>query len=235
MRNFDSDRFLCLATAEASPTRLARGHSRRFGFDPYRRYPSTFLRSLRSLSLTRVLRYYGRSDSCRPGSSAPYGSMNSVSGNRQVSLSHVSDLPIPPSPTTPRPWTSISHATPHLVQFPYCRGSRLHPILAGSPTLEGRIEFVILRMDRSPPAAPHPASRRRSSSWFQAGERIPGEDLHLSDQPRFQAHEEAASCRFTNVQSPVSLRDNLRCSVFRVLLCVFASLQSDSARGPQSC
>ena len=43
-------------------------------------------------------------------------------------------------------------------------------------------------MDRSPPVAPHPASRRRSYSWLQAGERIPEEDLHLSDQTRFQAH-----------------------------------------------
>lgn len=42
---------------------------------------------------------------------------------------------------------------------------------AGSPILPGRIEFVFfLRMDRSPPAVPHPASRRRSCIWFQAGE-----------------------------------------------------------------
>jgi len=30
---------------------------------------------------------------------------------------------------------------------------------------------------------------------------VPEEDFHLSDQMRFQAHEEAASCRFANVQS----------------------------------
>ena len=103
--------------------------------------------------------------------------------------------PIPPSPTTPRPGLSILHATPHRIPFSHGRGSRLHPLPAGSPTLEGRIEFVILQMDRSPPAAPHPASRRRSSSWFQAGERMPGEDLHLSDQTRFQAHWEPRSAR----------------------------------------
>jgi hypothetical protein len=34
----------------------------------------------------------------------------------------------------------------------------------------------------------HPASRRRSCSWLQAGERMPEEDFHLSDQARFQAH-----------------------------------------------
>lgn len=54
----------------------------------------------------------------------------------------------------------------------------------------GRIEFVvILRMDRSPPAAPHLASRRRSCIQLQAGERLPGEDFHLSDHVRFRAHE----------------------------------------------
>ena len=190
MCNFQSDRFLFLATEEASPTRLAQGHSRRLGFDPTFRYSSTFLRSLRSLSITRVPRYYGRSDSCRPGSSAPVtGSMNTVSVRPQVSLIHVSDLPIPPSPTTPQaldadfPRYPSSHRVPHP-----SGGSRLHLSLAGSPTLTGRIEFVFLRMDRSPPAAPHPASRRRSCSRLQAGERIPEEDFHLSDQTRFQAH-----------------------------------------------
>jgi len=50
-------------------------------------------------------------------------------------------------------------------------------------------------MDRSPPAAPHPASRRRSCSRLQAGERIPEEDFHLSDQTRFQAHWNPRSTR----------------------------------------
>jgi len=45
-------------------------------------------------------------------------------------------------------------------------GFALHP--AGSPVSSGRIEFVILRTGRSPPVAPHPASRRRSYVWFQA-------------------------------------------------------------------
>ena len=163
MRNFDSDRFLCLATAEAAPTRLAQGHSRRFEFDLNLRYSSTFLRSLRSLSITRVPRYYGRSDSCRPGSSAPVaGSMNTVSGNQQVSLIHVSDLPIPPSPTTPQALDADFARYPSSHRVSHSCGSRLHLCLAGSPTLTGRIEFVILRMDRSPPVAPHPASRRRS-------------------------------------------------------------------------
>ena len=160
MRNFQSDRFLFLATEEASPTRLAQGHSRRLGFDPTFRYSSTFLRSLRSLSITRVPRYYGRSDSCRPGSSAPIaGSMNTVSVGLQVSLIHVPDLPTPPSPTTPQALDADFSRYPSSHRVPHSRGSRLHLSLAGSPILAGRIEFLNVRMDRSPPAAPHPASR----------------------------------------------------------------------------
>ena len=56
------------------------------------------------------------------------------------------------------------------------QASPLASRLAGTP---GRIEFVILRTGLSPPVAPHPASRRRSYLRLQAGERMPGEDLHL--------------------------------------------------------
>ena len=53
----------------------------------------------------------------------------------------------------------------------------------------GRIEFLIVGMALSPPVAPHPASRRRSYSRLQAGVGIPGEDSHLPDQLRLQAHD----------------------------------------------
>ena len=59
--------------------------------------------------------------------------------------------------------------------------------------MPGRIEFVILWTGRSPPAALHPASWRRSCIQFQAGERLPEEDLHLSDLARSQAHIPPAS------------------------------------------
>src|SRR2546425_13208710 len=59
--------------------------------------------------------------------------------------------------------------------------------------MSGRIEFVILRTGHSPPAAPHPASGRRSCIQFQAGERLPEEDFHLSDLARSQAHIPPAS------------------------------------------
>src|SRR3989442_8462701 len=59
--------------------------------------------------------------------------------------------------------------------------------------MSGRIEFVILRTGHSPPAAPPPASGRRSCIQFQAGERLPEEDFHLSDLARSQAHMPPAS------------------------------------------
>ena len=55
-------------------------------------------------------------------------------------------------------------------------------------TRPGRNGFVILRTARSPPVAPHLASRRRSYVQLQAGVCIPEENLHLSDQTRLQAH-----------------------------------------------
>jgi hypothetical protein len=65
--------------------------------------------------------------------------------------------------------------------------------MAGSSIAPGRIEFVILRTGRSPPAAPHYASLRRSCIRLQVGERFPGEDSHLSDYSRFQAHHPVAT------------------------------------------
>ena len=188
MGNFQSDRFLFLATEEASPTRLAQGHSRRLGFDPTFRYSSTFLRPFAPSPLRN---FVAPMDALTPVGSALRSStsnMNSVSVRRQVSLIHVSDLPIPLSPNTPQAPDADFSRYPSSRRISHSRGSRLHLRYAGSPTLTGRIEFLIVRMDRSPPVASHPASRRRSYSWLQAGERIPEEDFHLSDHTRFQAH-----------------------------------------------
>jgi hypothetical protein len=177
------------AVSEDVPAGLARGHSRWLGFCLDRRYSSTFLCSLRSIPITGLRSYYGHSDSCGSGSSAPvFGQHERRLSHPQVSLIHVSDLPIPPSPTTPQALDADFIRYPSSHRVSHCRGSRLHLSLAGSPTLTGRIEFVFLRMDRSPPAAPHLASRRRSCSRLQAGERMPEEDFHLSGQTRFQAH-----------------------------------------------
>src|SRR2546421_2665242 len=165
-------------------------HWRRFGFHWSGLFVSTFLRSLPSTPVTELHRYYGRSDSCLLRLFGTW-SMNSGSFNKQVSLIHASSLP--------------DHSVSNHLMHP-CRRFRTLPLsptafrfrfrlrhcYAGSPIAPGRIEFVILRTGRSPPAALHSASRRRSCSWLQAGERIPEEDFHLSDYSRFQAHIAAA-------------------------------------------
>ena len=70
---------------------------------------------------------------------------------------------------------------------------------AGSSDASGRIAFVILRTGPPPPIAPHAASRRRSYRQFQAGERMPGEDLHLSGCVRLEAHRVGLHSRPTDV------------------------------------
>jgi hypothetical protein len=141
---------------------------------------------LHSTPVTELHRYYERSDSCSLGSSG-LPSMNSVSFSEQVSLIYARRLP---------DHSLSNHLTPRCrrfltlplssTAFP-CR-SRLRLRVAGSSFAPGRIEFVILGTGRSPPAALHHASLRRSCIRLQAGERLPGEDLHLSDYARFQAH-----------------------------------------------
>jgi hypothetical protein len=126
------------------------------------------------------------------GSSGQPSSMNSGSFSKQVSLIHASRLP--------------DHSVSNHLMDPCCRfitlplsatvsrfRSRLRHRFAGSPITPGRIEFVILRTGRSPPAAPHNTSLCRSCFRLQAGERLPEEDFHLSDYSRFQAHGARAS------------------------------------------
>jgi hypothetical protein len=170
------------ALAEKSLTGLASRHSHQLVFCSLSCCPSTSLRSLRSMPVTGLLRYYGRSDSCPAGSSVALRQHEPRLYPRQVSLLHVADLPIPPSPTTRQALDVAFARYPSAHRVSRFHGSRLHHSLAGSPALAGRIEFVVLRIDRSPPAAPHPASRRRSCSRLQAGERIPGGDFHPSVQ-----------------------------------------------------
>ena len=164
-------------------------HSCRSMFRRSFRHVSTSLHPFAPSPLQGLLRSYGRSDSCPHGSSALV-CMNSGSCHEQVSLIYPHDLPIIPSPTTPVSPDVAFARYPSARQASPWQGSGLRLSLAGSPLSPGRIEFVIiLRTDRSPPVAPHPVLRRRSYSWLQTGERLSGEDFHLSDRVRFQAHE----------------------------------------------
>jgi hypothetical protein len=66
--------------------------------------------------------------------------------------------------------------------------SGLRLTLAGSPRDKAESSSLALRTGRSPPVAPHPASRRRSYVQLQAGECMPEEDFHPSDQAHLQTH-----------------------------------------------
>jgi hypothetical protein len=160
------------------PGGSARRHSHRRPLRQTLLLSSTFLRSLGSRPVTTLLRYYGRSDSCLPrrGSAraSPWRPPGRLLG-KQVSLIHSPGLPTIPSPTTCGRSASSGHVThrrveprPHPTTGSSPNGnSGLHPSPAGSPPHAGRIEFVILRTDRSPPAALHPVLPRRSCSRLQ--------------------------------------------------------------------
>jgi hypothetical protein len=168
-------------------------HSRWFVFRRSFRHVSTSLRSLGSIPITGFRRYYGRSDSRPVGSSVPYRQREHLLCSERVSLLYAPELPIPLSPTTHHPLDIALARYPSACRVSRLLGSRLRHCSAGSPGLAGRIEFVILRMDRSPPAALHPASQRRSCSRLQAGERMPGGDLH----PSVQYYKTSCACRRT--------------------------------------
>ena len=86
---------------------------------------------------------------------------------------------------------SLSHATPQRLGLLPC-GSPGFALASQARRNTGRIEFVILRTGSSLPVAPHLVSRRRNNSSLQAGERMPEEDFHLSNEVHFQAHKPPA-------------------------------------------
>ena len=172
MHNFDRPSVFSLATTEAAPAGLAQGHSRWLRFCLDRRYSSTSLPPLTPSPLRDFTATMEALTPVGPVLRHPTsGSMNAVSVGQQVSLIHVSDLPIPPSPTTLGPSMPISHATPHLIESPTLVGLGF-TFLQQAGRLSGRIEFVILRMDRSPPVALHATSGRRSYLQLRAGKRL---------------------------------------------------------------
>ena len=188
MRHFDRYSVFSRTTTEAAPACLARGHSRWLRFCLDRRDSSTSLPPLAPSPLRDFSATMEALTPVRPALRPLTGCMNTVPFSEQVSLIHASSRPIIPSPTTLGLPPSLLHPTPQRVGL-LTRVGPGFAIESQARQLSGRIAFVILRTDRSPPAAPHPASRRRSSSWLQAGEGVPEEDFHLSDQMRFQAHD----------------------------------------------
>ena len=118
-----------------------------------------FPASLCSTGVTRLPRYYGRSDSCSAGSLAAVRLNSSLSFSEQVSLINAQSLPDHSVSNHPTWHSRRFNTLPLSAAITRSRRFRLRHWLAGSPFTSGRIEFVILRTDRSPPAASHPASR----------------------------------------------------------------------------
>ena len=148
-------------------------HYRRSFFRGLLRHVSTFLRPFAPGPLPALLRSYGRSDSCSPGSSALLGHELRLL-HEQVSLIHAPGLPTLPSPTTCGCFVSSGHVAHRRIEprlLPHGSSpngnSRLRLSAADSPHHTGRIEFLIVRTSGSPPAAPHPVSPRRSCSRLQ--------------------------------------------------------------------
>ena len=203
-------------------------HSRWFCHHRSALHSSTFLRSLRSTPVTELHCYYGRSDSCLLRLFGTW-SMNSDSFSKQVSLIHASSLPdhsVSNHLTHPR--SRFVTLPLSATGFPVLQGSGLRLSHAGSSTAPGRIEFVILRTGRSPPAALHPASRRRSCSWLQAGERLPEEDLHLSDHSRFSG---ARAVRLRLTGEPTLVTRLRRRLYFRHLILSTSTSSGSSSSG----
>src|SRR6266436_3897089 len=119
--------------------------------------------------------------------------------------SRVLSLQSLPSPTTPLPpmiafapnpsasWASCSHRS----------GLRLST--AGSPVSVAESSLLSLRTTPSPPVASHPASRRRSYGWLQAGVGLPEEDLHLPEQNALASARSPGQAR-----RPRQLSDSMR-------------------------
>ena len=150
----------------------------------------TFLGSLCSIGITRLLRYYGPSDSCR-----------TVCG--RLGLSGRSPYFTHPifRPFRLQPPDTVLSSLPHVISatgflHPYGSQSlRKHPQVWTSRaasslvTVPGRIEFVILSAAAdSPSVALHPSSRRRSYSSATYLTCRYEKDFHLPDWMRLQAH-----------------------------------------------
>ena len=155
MPNVDRNSVFSLASTEAAPACLARGHWRWLSFCPDRRHAST---SLPPLAPSPLRDFIATMEALTPVRPALRPLHEHRLCGEQVSLIHASGPPIIPSPTTLGLPPSLSHPTPQRVGLP----TRVGPGFATESQarqLSGRIAFVILRTDRSPPAAPHPASR----------------------------------------------------------------------------
>jgi hypothetical protein len=90
----------------------------------------------------------------------------------QVSLILAHELPIPPSPNTQDASRRRFRTLPLSSTGLPLAQVKTSPLGGRLVSRSGRIEFVILRMDRSPPVALHAASQQRSYLQLRAGKRL---------------------------------------------------------------
>ena len=87
-----------------------------------------------------------------------------------------------PSPITPLPPMTALSPNPLASWDSRSHGYRLRHWAAGSPVSVAESSLLSYGRLCSPSVALHPASRRRSYGWLQAGVGLPEEDLHLPEQ-----------------------------------------------------
>ena len=113
---------------------------------------------------------------------------------RQVSPLTPLCLPdIPPPTTCARPDVAFPVTSARPVGA--SRGSRLRHCTRRLAATPRRIGFVILQAVRSPPVAPHPASRRRSYLRLHVAVTPHGTDFHLADKASSRTHDRRLPAR----------------------------------------
>ena len=154
-------------------------HCRRLLFLPCVHPLSPFLPVLRSLRVTGVHRSYAGSD---------FPPASRLRRDLPASRTRPSDRSVTKHPWRPAVAFSRYPSAPQASPAP--PGSGLHLSYADSPSFRP-YRVRRLRTGRSPPVAPHPASRRmqlRSVIRLRRRERMPGADSHRSVRVRSQAH-----------------------------------------------
>ena len=162
-RRFLPDPLALGISGSASP----KGTHMRFGF----RLPNaSYIHlpvPLRSTPVTALLSSYEDSDS---SAGLPPAEVSPLHVTRHSEPFCLQTPHVPPSP--------LSHATPQLDGFPLT-GSGLHHWLAGSPGRQAESSSSACGLVPHLQLLPTPPRGDAVTFGFQAGERIPGEDLHL--------------------------------------------------------
>jgi hypothetical protein len=196
LRRFEP-RHVCVALSGAVSPYAGYGQSHRGFFRRLELHVSTFLHPFAPPALpgfdatmgalTPTRRFFASTLRLAPWIRSPSRTVNAAWSRAGLSASCAwpSDHSVSNHPTCPviafTRYPSASRASGLL-------RSGLRLTLAGSPHSKAESSSLALRAGRSLPVAPHPASRRRSYVLLQAGERVPEEDLHFSDQAHLQTH-----------------------------------------------